>query len=64
MKTNKDYMMEFFPDRVTNRIDVLGGVIGCPEDYGLKNTLRPVVDGKFVNCKNDCTKCWNLILKP
>lgn len=61
MKTNKDFMKENFPDRVTDRIGVMGGVIGCPEDYGLKSTLRPIIDGKFGNCVHgNCTKCWNL----
>lgn len=50
--TNIDYMKDKFPSRLSDT--AIGGVIGCPEDYGL-SSLR---DDYY--CKNGCNKCWKL----
>lgn len=52
--TNKEYIAMTAPKRLSKT--AIGGVIGCPEDYGLVSSLR---NGKE-NCKNDCEKCWQL----
>lgn len=57
--TNKEYIEKIMSDKIS--INAIGGVIGCPEDYGLKNTLRPKVDNKYDTCVHgNCDKCWNL----
>lgn len=57
--TNKEYIMITLPERLSST--AIGGVIGCPEDYDLRNTLRPQKDGKYEFCiHGDCEKCWNL----
>lgn len=52
--TNYQYVKEKYPLRITNK--AMGGVIGCPDDYGLKNSLKK---GKKY-CKENCVKCWQL----
>lgn len=52
--TNYQYVKEKYPLRITNK--AMEGVIGCPDDYGLKNSLRK---GKKY-CKENCVKCWQL----
>lgn len=52
--TNYEYVKENYPSRVLN--NAIGGIMGCPEDYGLKKSLRK---GKEY-CKEDCVKCWQL----
>lgn len=57
--TNKEYIKQNYPSRISKT--AIGGVIGCPEDYGLKKTIRQKNNGKYENCiHGDCTKCWNL----
>lgn len=57
--TNKEYIMITFPERLSST--AIGGVIGCPEDYNLANTLRPQNNGKYEICiHGNCEKCWNL----
>ena len=53
--TNKDYIEKYYPQQLSET--ALGGVMGCPEDYGLTNSLR---DSYY--CKNDCTICWSMNL--
>lgn len=52
--TNYDYVKNTYPTMVLKT--AIGGIIGCPEDYGLKNSLR---QGKEY-CKEDCARCWQL----
>ena len=52
--TNYEWIKENYSTRINKR--ALGGVIGCPEDYGLKKSLRK---GKEY-CKENCVKCWQL----
>lgn len=52
--TNYEYVKENYPSRVLNT--AIGGIMGYPEDYGLKKSLRK---GKKY-CKEDCVKCWQL----
>lgn len=54
--TNKDYIKQKYPSRPSKT--AIGGVMGCPQDYGLKQSLR---NGYY--CKEDCKKCWNLEVK-
>ena len=54
--TNKDYIKQKYPSRLSNT--AIGGVMGCPQDYGLKQSLR---NGYY--CKEDCKKSWNLEAK-
>lgn len=54
--TNKDYIKQKYPSRLSKT--AIGGVMGCPQDYGLKQSLRC-----RYYCKEDCTKCWNLEVK-
>ena len=51
--TNYDYVQRKQPEYINKH--AIGGVIGCPADYGLPNSLR-----KEEYCKEDCTKCWQL----
>lgn len=53
--TNKDYIEKYYPQQLSET--AVGGVMGCPEDYGLTNSLR---DSYY--CKNDCTICWSMNL--
>lgn len=55
--TNYEYIKQKYPSRINDFL--AGGVIGCPNDYGLKNSLRQ--DNEY--CKQDCNKCWQLQIK-
>lgn len=48
--TNKDYIKQKYPSRLSKT--AIGGVMGCPQDYGLKQSLQ---NGYY--CKEDCKKC-------
>ena len=54
--TNYEYVAKNFPSRIQSH--AVGGVVGCPDDYNLNNTLR-----KNEYCTEDCKKCWQLLVK-